>query len=361
MHYKKQYFLILVLAFGAFLIHVFGLYPDLVEYYYSSVFFERIRTILLFIFSPFIWSIGDCLYTLVIIYLFYKFYFFVKAGVKKKWDSIYLYSLCRKWLLLLLSIYVLFNLFWGLNYSRVTISQKLHLPKEKVLNSSRQLIKLDSILVLKVNQYRGLMENQKDSFHSLKKVLNESIVAWGIASKKYAFLTGEKPVVKSSFYGWLGNYTGFTGYYNPFTGEAQVNTTIPSFLLPFVSCHEMSHQLGFAKEAEANFAGYLIAKESPEYYFRYSAYLELFLYSNRSLFLNDSMLAKKHRMQLSNLVRHDLHVWRTFNKQHENPIEPYISKVYGIFLRQNKQPAGIESYGEVVDFLLSYYEKFHEL
>ncbi len=58
---------------------------------------------------------------------------------------------------------------------------------------------------------------------------------------------------------WLGNYLGFTGYYNPFTGEAQVNTTVPQFLLPNIALHEMGHQIGYAKEDEANFSAYLAA------------------------------------------------------------------------------------------------------
>jgi hypothetical protein len=78
-------------------------------------------------------------------------------------------------------------------------------------------------------------------------------------------------------WGWLGNYVGFTGYYNPFTGEAQVNTTVPKFLQPFTASHEVAHQLGYAKEMEANFVGYLAASHSTDTLFRYSVYLDLFL------------------------------------------------------------------------------------
>ncbi len=46
---------------------------------------------------------------------------------------------------------------------------------------------------------------------------------------------------------------GVTGYLNPFTNEAQVNTTVPAFLQPFMTCHEIAHQLGFAPEEDANF------------------------------------------------------------------------------------------------------------
>ena len=88
-------------------------------------------------------------------------------------------------------------------------------------------------------------------------------------------------------WGWLGNYSGFTGYYNPFTGESQVNSTVPVFTIPYTACHEVAHQLGYAKEMEANFAGYLAASTSDDNFFRYSVYLDLFRYANRNLFLLD--------------------------------------------------------------------------
>jgi hypothetical protein len=82
----------------------------------------------------------------------------------------------------------------------------------------------------------------------------------------------------------LGNYTGFTCYYNPFTGEAQLNTTIPRFLQPFIACHEVAHQLGYAKENEASFVGYLAAKGSGNALLQYSTYLDIFMHANRNLF-----------------------------------------------------------------------------
>ena len=91
---------------------------------------------------------------------------------------------------------------------------------------------------------------------------------------------------------------GFTGYYNPFTGEAQVNTTVPKFLLPYITLHEIGHQLGYAKEDEANFSGYLAAVDSHDTLFQYSTYLDLFVYANREVFYFDSTASKLAAAQL---------------------------------------------------------------
>jgi hypothetical protein len=116
------------------------------------------------------------------------------------------------------------------------------------------------------------------------------------------------------------SYLGYSGYYNPFTGEAQVNTTIPIFLQPFVSCHEIAHQLGYAREDEANFVAYLVAKNSTDQSLKYSAYLDLFIYANRALKEYDSTAAKTIRLKLSVGVEKDIDELKRFNHAHQNQL-----------------------------------------
>ena len=103
----------------------------------------------------------------------------------------------------------------------------------------------------------------------------------------------------------IGNYSGFLGYYNPFTGEAQVNTKVPVFTIPFTTCHEIGHQLGFASESEASFVGYLVIKSNNSPVFNYSAYFELFGFANGELYSRDSVAAKQNIKLLDTLVRKD--------------------------------------------------------
>jgi hypothetical protein len=163
--------------------------------------------------------------------------------------------------------------------------------------------------------------------------------------------------VKPSLFSYPGLYVGFAGYYNPFTGEAQVNTMDPLFGLPYTTCHEMGHQLGYAKENEANFIGYLAARSSPDPEFRYSVFLDLYIYAIRELYFRDSVLAKGFKGQLAPGVREDLRELQRFNRRYENPVEPWIWKIYGRYLRANRQPHGIVSYSEVTAWLIAYARK----
>ena len=168
------------------------------------------------------------------------------------------------------------------------------------------------------------------------------------------------PSIKPSIFSYLGDYLGFLGYYNPFTGEAQVNTTVPVFTQPFTACHEIAHQMGYAKENEANLMGYLTIRgwgmNSPA--FEYAADFEIYNYAARELYLRDSTLYKPFKAQQGPGLRQDIRELRAFDRRYRNPLEPLIWKAYGRYLRANRQPQGIKTYSEVLAWLIAYQNKY---
>jgi hypothetical protein len=217
------------------------------------------------------------------------------------------------------------------------------------------------MLLLKVNESKQALINQNATYPTNKDLFKRAFACYQDAGKTYSFLKYKNISVKSSIYGWLGNYFGFTGYYNPFSGEAQVNTSVPKFMQPYTTCHEMAHQLGFAKEEEANFAGYLAIASSTDTLFQYSAYLDLFVYANRELFFADSVSAKNAAAQLLPEVKADIKEWRDFLRRHKNPVEPIIRWAYGNYLRANQQPKGMYSYDDVITDLIAFNKKFGKI
>ena len=122
---------------------------------------------------------------------------------------------------------------------------------------------VSNILLQKVNENKGAIVRNGPMLYQIKKYLTDRWVHIN-GGQKICFPQYRTAAIKTSLWGWLGNYLGFYGYYNPFTGEGQVNTTIPKFLQPYITCHEIAHQLGYAKENEANFVGYLAAASSKD-------------------------------------------------------------------------------------------------
>ena len=348
----------LIIPFAiAIIISIVSAFPAF-EQYYSGGFYPSISTFLRFLVGWLPFSVGDILYSLAIIWVIIRFYKTGKAVFKKRVSKESFLRSLRRTVTVILWIYVLFYCLWGLNYSRLGIASQLKL--QHIEYSTDDLEVLTASLISKVNTSR-LELGDTVIYPSNKEMFETATQAYSNAGQKFPFLHYRVSSVKSSMWGWLGNYTGFLGYYNPFSGEAQVNTTVPRFVIPFTACHEIGHQLGYGTEDEANFSGYIAAISSNDHRFHYSAYFDLFNYANRELFLRDSFAARANYKLLDTLVRKDVQTYRKFILDHENQIEPLIDLVYGKYLEANNQPNGLQTYDEVVGWLIAYRKKYGEL
>jgi len=140
-------------------------------------------------------------------------------------------------------------------------------------------------------------------------------------SKTTPIFTVYKPKIKPSILTPLLNYMGTSGYYNPFTGEAQMNYAVPIFERPFVACHEMAHQMGFGTEDEADFAGYLAGINSNDRLLRYSAYhlgVDEFMHA---LYYRDSLANKALKPFISKVVHNDFKIERAYWYSFQSKIE----------------------------------------
>jgi hypothetical protein len=140
-------------------------------------------------------------------------------------------------------------------------------------------------------------------FFNKKSRLLTGKAAYKAAEARYPFLVYTPASVKPSIYSYLGNYLGFQGYYNPFSGEGQVNTTIPRFLEPFVTAHEIAHQVGYARENEANFVAYLACREYESPAFRYSLYLDMYGYALGEVYRRDTAMARRFQEKVHPQVK----------------------------------------------------------
>ena len=352
---KKRWVVSALLFLISILIHLFSLNTGRVEAYYSEGLFPAIAATLRFLFGWLPFSLGDLIYAAIVLFLIYKMVKFGKRPwLKMKWRPVLL-----NFLNFILALYICFNMLWGLNYNRTGVLNKFGI--EEAPYSKEDLISLNQLLLEKVNSSKSEWINKGSHYPSNREVFRKVFEAYKIASLKYPFLSYKPISLKPSIWSLAGNYLGFTGYYNPFTGEAQVNTTTPKFLQPYTACHEVAHQIGYAKEMEANFVGFIAADQSPDPLLRYSTYLDLFFYANRNLYNTDSILANDFRKNLTEPVQKDIAEWRLFRLKHRSVIEPVFRWAYGKFLERNEQPQGIMAYDEVTSYVIAFYKKQKEI
>ncbi len=330
-----------------------------IEKFYATNFYHPFSIVLRFLFGWIPFSFGDILYLIAGGWIAWKLIKNLKLLFKKKFTKDVFIRKLWKFILIFAGIYIVFNIFWGLNYNRKGIAWQLNLPK--IDYDTVHLKMIQELLLQKVNETKLAIIKERITYPDNKELFQRAVNCYKEAVVIYPFMQYKGASIKSSLYGWVGDYLGFTGYYNPFTGEAQVNTTVPKFLRPYITLHEMGHQLGYAKEDEASFSGYLAAANSNDTLFQYSTYLDLFVYANREVFYFDSTASRSAAAQLIPEVKADLLEWRKFNKKYTSVLEPAISWLYGKYLLANEQPNGLRSYNEVIATLMAYYKKYGKI
>lgn len=333
-------------------------YPVWVEKNYSLGVYPFISKLQRILFGWIPVSVGDLFYAFLVLIIIYKTGRFFKLLFQRKLTRSYFGAGLQQAIFFTLFVYVFFNLLWGLNYNRRGIAHQLGLEVKPY--TIADLDTLTTVMKDRINYYaETVTEAQRDSFNRKSRLFSSATEAYSFAKEKFPFLSYPHHSIKPSLFSYLGNYLGFQGYYNPFSGEGQVNTTVPRFLEPFVTTHEIAHQLGYGKENEANFVGFLACRAYPNNAFRYSVYFDMYNYAIGEVYRSlDTALIRKLITGLHPQVIRDKKELREFFSRYNNPVEPIISWGYGNFLRANNQPSGKRSYNEVVGWLIAYYKKF---
>lgn len=352
----RDRFLISLLIIST-LIKLFSLNSGWIEKYYTFGLYPVISIILRTLFGWIPFSFGDILYTIAFIFLILKVGKLLGYVAKRQMKEYLSWHLFRKYLKAMLWIYIIFNLFWGLNYNRQGIAFQFGLKKEHF--SPADLYVLTLTLQQRLNFYATQVDSVKRlSLNNNRTLFYQAIAAYKNASRQYPFLTYRQPSIKASLFGTMGKYFGYTGYYNPFTGEAQLKTSVPVFTKPFIICHEIGHQLGYAKENEANFSSFLAGRVSDNVEFRYSVYYDMYSYAMNDLFFyNTACFIDLKKSELPQ-IKKDNFSYKAYLLQTKNLIEPVMSNVYDRYLKLNNQPHGKKSYNEVVNWLLAYMKKY---
>ncbi|MGX4599637.1 DUF3810 domain-containing protein [Faecalimicrobium sp. JNUCC 81] len=370
---KYKLFSLLLLPLALLLNYIASKYPELIETYYSlSINKFMIQTLSkisgIFPFSTYEITIYLIIFILLI-FIVQLLYILFKNSVKLK--SFLVNSLLN--LLSILSIaYFLFIVLWGLNYNRLPLSttliNKYNLDKCKniyqINYNNEDLINLYKFLIEKTNETRklvledsnGIMKNNSDYKSLMSRAQLGYIKLSNIIPNADSSYSNPKYVISSN----LMCYTGITGIYFPFTGDANVNIAVPDMYIPSTTLHEMAHQRGYASEDEANFIGYLASINHPDIDFNYSGYILALNHTASTLSKVDSNTLIELNKTISSDVKKDLINNNNFWKKYEGKVEKVSNDFNNAYLKSNGIEEGVQNYGKMVELLLTYYKLYPE-
>jgi hypothetical protein len=348
---KKKFILPLLLLLQILLIKSLSLFPGFIEKYYSNGLFPYLSKGSRVIFGFFGFSIGDIIYGVV---LFLGFRWLWKK--RKTWRKEYKNNILS--LLSAFSVfYFLFHLLWALNYHRVPLHEKMGIDKDY---TTQELLAFTKRLIIKTNSlHHEIVKNDSLKVinpYNVKKIYDLSLNGYKHLEQQYAYFGFSHESTKSSLISVPLSYMGFGGYLNPFTNEAQVNSKLPLYNLPTTTCHEMSHQIGYASESEANFIGYMASINNDDPYFKYSGYTLALKYCLRNLNKIDKKLAKSLVPSINRGILENFKESEQFNDKYESFVETIFEYLYDNYLKLNRQEDGLETYSKFVGLMVNYYE-----
>lgn len=328
--------------------------------WYLPLFYDPFSAFQRWTFGRLPFSVGDTILYGVLIFVAYRFFRWLVGKMKQRQKQAIQQSMRWKavmhYLNGILAIILVFYLFWGLNYFRPTIRQEMVFDFAKP--DQGQLVELNRKLLDSVHAYYASSQSARGGLFMKDSLFFFASKCFAKEQTRFDNWILETNSLKYSMWSWLGDLTGVAGYYNPFTGEAQLNRNLPVFLKPFVACHELAHQLGYANESEANFVGYLTCRQSTHPLFRYAAHLEMLMLANRQLRLTDPAAAETVLKQCQTGVQTDLQTWKNYQGKQSRLLESLFETVFDIFLKTNRQEDGIRSYDAAVMLYLAYERQY---
>ena len=178
--------------------------------------------------------------------------------------------------------------------------------------------------------------------------------------KQYPQLAIDYPQPKPVLISRILSVQEVTGVYSPFTVEANVNTEMPAYNIPFTMCHELSHLCGFMREDEANFIGWLACRQSPDAAFRYSSAMLGWINCTNELARIDQDAYQELAAMLPEEVWTELRINNAFWEKYEGKASEVHEQVNDAYLKANGQAEGVRSYERMVELIVSYYQNLEK-
>lgn len=351
MRNKTPLILTLLLLVQIALLQVLKRFPEFVETYYSLGIYPVISKISRILFGWIPFSAGDVFYVLIGLYalrwIYKNFYRLRDEPVRFFVDITATISV----------VYFMFHMLWGFNYYRLPLHTSLGVNSdyttEELVATTKRLIQKSNAM----HRQLGFADSVKiDLPYSQKEIFQKSIDGYKNLEEEFPTLAYSPRSIKKS--GWsLGlTYMGYSGYLNPFSGEAHVNNLIKTYKFAVVSCHEQAHQIGYAAENEANFIATLATINNDDTFIQYSGYIFALRYCINEIARRDMDTYNELLETVNPGILASYKEMRDFWDSYDNPFEEFSKGFYNMFLKANNQSKGLMSYSYMVALVVNYFE-----
>lgn len=294
---------------------------------------------------------------LIVLWIAMGICFLVQLGIhfRRRHGGAALYRWAVSLVTMAAVLFGLFSLWWGVFYYAGTFAEKAGLEDRPIADS--ELRDVTAYFADIANEYAPRVDRDAAGVFTadLGELFDHSRTLYHAAQEKFPSLAGPDLRAKPAVFSRLMSVMQNTGFFFPYTAEANLNVDCPMALLPATIGHELAHQRGVAREDEANFVGILACLEDGDPRFVYSAALMAYVYLGNALHGADYAAWEEVYFSLSGNVRRDLDVHNAYWDRFETKAAEVSDKVYEVFLETYGDDRGMQSYDACVDLLVVYY------
>lgn len=246
---------------------------------------------------------------------------------------------------------------WGLNYYAPPMAERMDMEQRQF--TAAELREATEYYLEMANAMGTRVERNSDGTmkeYDFSEMAEHAGDGYNALAKKYTCFGGSTVRVKRLIISPIMGKIGMTGGFICLTGESCVSTTTYAAAMPFTMAHEIGHRMAFAREDEANFAGFLACSKSGRSEFLYSGYYMAFKYCYNALSKADPAAAKEVWKGVSKNLAADLSAAsRHYEKVRDKTAAKVADTVYSGYLQSFSVESGTQSYGEVTDLLVLWY------
>ncbi len=287
--------------------------------------------------------------------------------VRREWMKLLCRGFYRAFAWIFLAVFMVMTWNCFILYHASKFDEK-YLPERAAKGyTDQELALVRDHIVERLNDLSGLMERDENGYLVYEgQVTQEAAAAMQKLGEEYGQLSGYYPRAKVIRASDLLSQEYMTGYYFPFSMEANYNGRMYVVNMPSTICHELAHLKGFIFEDDANFIGFLACITSEDPFFQYSGYMGVLGYVERE-FLDSighsASLYAMHPKIGDQVYGDDLFLTaEAWEEVEEKAVvdTAVVKKASNQFteatLKINGVEDGMRSYGRVVQLLLEYYD-----
>jgi len=243
---------------------------------------------------------------------------------------------------------------WGLNYHRQPFSLSAGLDTSppsvgELTRLCEQLAVEAAVLRFQVEEdLNGVMQ----ASDSPREALDRAPLGFARARGDYPELldgsvTRAKPI-RLPVLPWLK----ISGVFSMYSAEPNVAMEPPPAGILASACHEIAHQLGWAREEEAEFVGYVACRNHPDADFRYATTQLALSRALRALGRADRDAMQEVYSGIEPAILRDWNAATRFWQRYDTRLAKVSRRVNDAYLKSQGQQAGVESYGMMVELLV---------